>query len=109
MVLASWDIRINFPLISLWPCQIRMKLQHNKDFPNKQKGTAISISNKRTGFLLLSSVEKNLLIPTLLAPTADFQYSPEAVMIIVTFTKVYTQSTSAQKRLMLQPVTAHCT
>lgn len=75
-----------------------MKLQHNKDFPNKQKGTAISISNKRTGFLLLSSVEKNLLIPTLLAPTADFQYSPEAVTIIVTFTKVYTQSTSAQKR-----------
>lgn len=48
-------------------------------------------------FIVLSSIEKILLIPRLLAAIVDFQYSPEAVTIIVTFTKDYGQSTSTQK------------
>lgn len=77
--------------------RVRSELQHNQDLLNKQKGTAISISNKSTGFILFSSAEKAL-IPTVLGPIVDFQYSPEAIMSIVTFTKDYSQSTSAQKR-----------
>lgn len=49
-------------------------------------------------FIVLSSVEKILLIPRLLAAIVDFQYSPDAVTIIVTFTKDYGQSTSTQKK-----------
>lgn len=44
--LASWDIRINLPLISLGVCQISRKLQHTKDFPNKQKGLLLAYQTK---------------------------------------------------------------